>query len=126
MGSLILYDDLINQSGKTLILNLFSTPSQVILKIQEGSDIGWMEDSENSVFFTSFGSIQILIDDKKNQIEINPIEGKTQDGWENLINYIHEEDKNVMRNIIEKLEEFGSVSWREIEDEDEDEDDYED
>ena len=83
-----------------------------------------MEDKENSVFSSSFGSIQIIINDEKNQIEINPIEGKTQDGWENLINYIHEEDKDMMKNIIEKLELFGSVSWREIEDEDED--DYED
>lgn len=124
MGSLILYDDLINQSGKLLILNLFSNPSQIILNIQEGSDIGWMEDKENSVFFTSFGSVQIIINDEKNQIEINPIEGKTQDGWENLINYIHDEDKKVMKNIIEKLELFGSVSWREIEDEEEDEDEY--
>lgn len=106
-----------------MILNLFSNPSQIISKIQEGSDIGWMEDKENSVFSSSFGSIQILINDEKNQIEINPI-SETEDGWENLINYIHDEDKKVMKDIIEKLEEFGSVSWREIENEDED--DYED
>lgn len=118
MGSPIEYISLINQSGKTLILNLFSSPSQIISKIQEGSDIGWMEDKENSVFFTSFGSVQIIINDEKKQIEINPIEGKTQDDWINLINYIHEEDKKLMENIIEKFMEFSSIySIREMEDE---------
>lgn len=100
-----------------MILNLFSIPSQIISKVQEGSDIGWMEDKENSVFFTSFGSVQIIINDEKKQIEINPL-SETEEGWENLINYIHEEDKKLMENIIEKFMEFSSIySIREMEDE---------
>ena len=79
-----------------MILQLFNLPSQIISKVQEGSDIGWMEDSEKSIFFTSFGAVQILIDDENSQIEINPIEGRTQPGWENLINYIHDEDREMM------------------------------
>jgi hypothetical protein len=122
MGSKILYDDLINQSRKTLILNLFSSPSQIISKIQEGSDIGWMEDSENSVFFTPFGPVQIIIREYiKNEIEINPIQGKTQDGWENLINYIHDEDRKMMTEIIERFECYSSTSVRELMEMDEDE-----
>lgn len=116
------YYDLINQSEKTLILQLFNLPSQIISKIQDGSDIGWMEDSENSIFFTPFGNVQIIIREYvKNEIEINPIEGETQPGWENLINYIHDEDRKMMTEIIERLESFGSISAREIMEMDEDE-----
>jgi hypothetical protein len=104
-----------------LILSLFSSPSEIISKIQEGSDIGYLEDQENSIFISSFGSIQIVIDDRKNQIEINPIEGKTESGWENLINYIHDEDRKMMTEIIGRLESFGSISAREIMEMDEDE-----
>ena len=116
------YYDLINQSEKTLILSLFNSPSQIISKIPEGSDIGWVEDSENSVFFTSFGSVQIIVREYvKNEIEINPIPGKTEDGWENLINYIHDEDRKMMEEIISRLESFGSINAREIMEMDEDE-----
>ena len=119
---LISYDDLINQSEKTLILQLFNLPSQIISKIQDGSDIGYLEDSENSIFKTSFGNVQIIIREYvKNEIEINPIEGETQPGWENLINYIHDEDRKMMTEIIERLESFGSISAREIMEMDEDE-----
>ena len=114
------YIDSINKNeNASMILSLFNSPSQIISKIQEGSDIGWVEDSENSIFFTSFGSVQILINDEKKQIEINPISGKTEEGWENLINYIHDEDKKLMENIIEKFMEYSSIySIREMEDED--------
>ena len=119
---LISYNDLINQSEKTLILQLFNLPSQIISKIQDGSDIGYLEDSENSIFKTSFGNVQIIIREYvKNEIEINPIEKETQPGWENLINYIHDEDRKMMTEIIERLESFGSISAREIMEMDEDE-----
>ena len=116
LGPDLLYYDLINQSEKTLILSLFSSPSKIISKIQEGSDIGWMEDKENSVFFTPFGNVQIIVREYvKNEIEINPIEGETQPGWENLINYIHDEDRKMMTSIIEKFEDYSSMNSREME-----------
>lgn len=78
-----------------MIIKTFNLPSQIISQIQEGSDIGWREDEEKSIFISSFGNIQIIFNDDKNEIEINPIE-ETEDGWENLINWIHEEDKMMM------------------------------
>jgi hypothetical protein len=105
-----------------LILQLFNLPSDILSKVQEGSDIGWMEDEENSIFFTPFGNVQIIIREYvKNEIEINPIPGETQPGWENLINYIHDEDRKMMTEIIERLEIFGSINAREIMEMDEDE-----
>ena len=117
------YIDSINKNeNASMILSLFNSPSQIISKIQEGSDIGWVEDSENSIFFTSFGSVQIIVREYvKNEIEINPIPGKTEDGWENLINYIHDEDRKMMEEIISRLESFGSINAREIMEMDEDE-----
>ena len=104
-----------------MILQLFNSPSEIISKIQEGSDIGWMEDEENSIFKTSFGNVQIIIREYvQNEIEINPISGETEDGWENLINYIHDEDRKMMTEIIERLERFGSINAREIMEMDED------
>ncbi|MGA1718094.1 MAG: hypothetical protein ACO38Q_04780, partial [Aquiluna sp.] len=103
------------KSEKTLILQLFNSPSEIISKIQEGSDIGWMEDEENSIFITSFGNVQIIIREcVKNEIEINPISGETEDGWENLINYIHDEDRKMMTSIIEKFEDYSSMTSREL------------
>ena len=105
-----------------MIISLFNSPSEIVSRIQDGSDIGWQEDSENSVFFTPFGSVQIIVREYiKNEIEINPIEGKTQPGWENLINYIHDEDRKMMEEIISRLESFGSINAREIMEMDEDE-----
>ena len=117
------YIDSINKNeNASMILSLFNSPSEIVSRIQEGSDIGWMEDSENSIFFTSFGSVQIIVREYvKNEIEINPIPGKTEDGWENLINYIHDEDRKMMEEIISRLESFGSINAREIMEMDEDE-----
>ena len=101
-----------------MIIKSFNSPSKIISKIQEDSEIGYISDKENSIWVSSFGEIQILIDDEKNQIEINPIE-KTEDGWENLINYIHDEDRKLMENIIGKLMDYSSIySIRELEEED--------
>ena len=105
-----------------MIISLFNSPSEIVSRIQEGSDIGWQEDSENSIFFTPFGSVQIIVREYvKNEIEINHIEGKTQPGWENLINYIHDEDRKMMAEIIERFESYSSTSARELMDMDEDE-----
>jgi hypothetical protein len=105
-----------------LILSLFNSPSEIISKIQEGSDIGWMEDEENSIFKTSFGNVQIIIREYvKNEIEINPIPGESEDGWENLINYIHDEDRKMMTEIIERFEIYSSTNVRELMEMDEDE-----
>jgi hypothetical protein len=119
----ILYDSLMNQNeNASMILSLFNSPSEIVSRIQEGSDIGWMEDEENSVFFTPFGSVQIIIREYvKNEIEINTIPGKTQPGWENLINYIHDEDRKMMTEIIERFESYSSTSTRELMYMDEDE-----
>jgi hypothetical protein len=97
-----------------LILQLFNLPSDVLSKVQEGSDIGWMEDEKNSIFFTPFGNVQIIINETDNQIEINPIPGETQPGWENLINYIHEENKKIMDIIINKYYDMSSCSPSEL------------
>jgi len=96
-----------------LIIKTFNLPSLILSKIQESSDLGWREDEEKSIFISSFGNIQIIIDDKKDQIEINPIE-ETEDGWENLINWIHEEDKKIMEEMIERFEIYSSTSLREL------------
>jgi len=102
-----------------LIIKTFNLPSEILPKIQESSDLGWREDEEKSIFISSFGNIQIIFNDDKNEIEINPIE-ETEDGWENLINWIHEEDKKIMEEIIEKFEIYSSTSLRELMEMDED------
>jgi len=99
-----------------LILKTFNLPSEILPKIQESSDLGWMEDKEKSIFISSFGNIQIIFNDEKNEIEINPIE-ETEDGWENMINWIHEEDKKIMKIMIEKFSDFGSISLRDLKEE---------
>ena len=99
-----------------MIIKSFNSPSLILSKIQESSDLGWREDEEKSIFISSFGNIQIIFRDDKNEIEINPIE-ETEDGWENLINWIHEEDKKIMEIMIEKFSDFGSISLRELKEE---------
>ena len=69
-----------------MIIKTFNLPSEILPKIQESSDLGWREDEEKSIFISSFGNIQIIFNDEKNEIEINPIE-ETEDGWENMINW---------------------------------------
>ena len=110
-------DSSINRRSN-LIIKSFNSPSLILSKIQESSDLGWREDEEKSIFISSFGNIQIIFNDDKNEIEINPIE-ETEDGWENLINWIHEEDKKLMENIINKFMDYSSIySIREMESED--------
>lgn len=99
-----------------MIIKTFNLPSEILPKIQESSDLGWREDEEKSIFISSFGNIQIIFRDDKNEIEINPIE-ETEDGWENMINWIHEEDKKIMEIMIEKFSDFGSISLRELKEE---------
>lgn len=99
-----------------MIIKTFNLPSEILPKIQESSDLGWREDEEKSIFISSFGNIQIIFNDEKNEIEINPIE-ETEDGWENMINWIHEEDKKIMEIMIEKFSDFGSISLRELKEE---------
>ena len=113
-GGWILYD-LGNKSigDPFLIIKTFNLPSEILPKIQESSDLGWREDEEKSIFISSFGNIQIIFRDDKNEIEINPIE-ETEDGWENMINWIHEEDKKIMEEIIEKFEIYSSTNLREL------------
>lgn len=109
-------DSSINRRSN-LIIKSFNSPSILLSKIQESSDLGWREDEEKSIFISSFGNIQIIFNDDKNEIEINPIE-ETEDGWENLINWIHEEDKKLMENIINKFMDYSSIySIREMESE---------
>ena len=109
-------DSSINRRSN-LIIKSFNSPSLILSKIQESSDLGWREDEEKSIFISSFGNIQIIFNDDKNEIEINPIE-ETEDGWENLINWIHEEDKKLMENIINKFMDYSSIySIREMESE---------
>lgn len=119
-GGWILYD-LGNKSigDPFLIIKSFNSPSEILSKIQESSDLGWREDEEKSIFISSFGNIQIIFNDDKNEIEINPIE-ETEDGWENMINWIHEEDKKIMEEIIEKFEIYSSTNLRELMEMDED------
>ena len=111
-------DSSINRRSN-LIIKSFNSPSILLSKIQESSDLGWREDEEKSIFISSFGNIQIIFNDDKNEIEINPIE-ETEDGWENLINWIHEEDKKIMEEIIEKFEIYSSTNLRELMEMDED------
>ena len=109
-------DSSINRRSN-LIIKSFNSPSLILSKIQESSDLGWREDEEKSIFISSFGNIQIIFNDDKNEIEINPIE-ETEDGWENMINWIHEEDKKLMENIINKFMDYSSIySIREMESE---------
>jgi len=108
-------DSSINRRSN-LIIKSFNSPSILLSKIQESSDLGWREDEEKSIFISSFGNIQIIFNDEKNEIEINPIE-ETEDGWENMINWIHEEDKKIMEIMIEKFSDFGSISLRELKEE---------
>lgn len=111
-------DSSINRRSN-LIIKSFNSPSILLSKIQESSDLGWKEDEEKSIFISSFGNIQIIFNDDKNEIEINPIE-ETEDGWENMINWIHEEDKKIMEEIIEKFEIYSSTNLRELMEMDED------
>ena len=102
-----------------MIIKSFNSPSEIISNLQKDSEIGYISDNEKSIWVSSFGEIQISINDDKNEIEINPIE-KTEDGWENLIDYINQEDKKMMMNIIEKFEIYSSTSLRELMEMDED------
>lgn len=102
-----------------MIIKSFNSPSEIISNLQKDSEIGYISDQEKSIWVSSFGEIQISINDDKNEIEINPIE-KTEDGWENLIDYINQEDKKMMMNIIEKFEIYSSTSLRELMEMDED------
>jgi len=102
-----------------LIIKSFNSPSEIISNLQEDSEIGYISDHEKSIWISSFGEIQISINDDKKEIEINPIE-ETQNGWENLINWIHEEDKKIMEEIIEKFEIYSSTNLRELMEMDED------
>lgn len=101
-----------------MIIKSFNSPSKIISNLQEDSEIGYTLDLENSIWISSFGEIQISINDDKKEIEINPIE-KTEKGWENLIDYINQEDKKMMENIINKFMDYSSIySIREMESED--------
>ena len=101
-----------------MIIKSFNSPSEIISNLQKDSEIGYISDHEKSIWISSFGEIQISINDDKKEIEINPIE-ETQNGWENLIDYINQEDKKMMKNIIEKFMDYSSIySIREMEEED--------
>lgn len=102
-----------------MIIKSFNSPSEIISNLQKDSEIGYISDHEKSIWISSFGEIQISINDDKNEIEINPIE-ETQNGWESLIDYINQEDKKMMMNIIEKFEIYSSTSLRELMEMDED------
>jgi len=108
-------DSSINRRSN-LIIKSFNSPSEIISNLQKDSEIGYISDHEKSIWVSSFGEIQISINDDKNEIEINPIE-ETQNGWENLINYINQEDKRIMEIMIEKFSDFGSISLRELKEE---------
>ena len=98
-----------------MIIKSFNSPSEIISNLQRDSEIGYISDQENSIWISSFGEIQISINDDKKEIEINPIE-KTENGWENLIDYINQEDKKMMENIINKFMDYSSIgSIREME-----------
>ena len=101
-----------------MIIKSFNSPSKIISNLQEDSEIGYTLDLENSIWISSFGEIQISINDDKNEIEINPNKN-TEKGWESLIDYINQEDKKMMKNIIEKFMDYSSIySIREMEEED--------
>ena len=102
-----------------MIIKSFNSPSEIISNLQKDSEIGYISDQEKSIWVSSFGEIQISINDDKKEIEINPIE-ETQNGWENLIDYINQEDKKMMKNIIEKFEIYSSTNLRELMEMDED------
>ena len=102
-----------------MIIKSFNSPSEIISNLQKDSEIGYISDQEKSIWVSSFGEIQISINDDKNEIEINPIE-ETENGWENLIDYINQEDKKMMMNIIEKFEIYSSTNLRELMEMDED------
>ena len=110
-------DSSINRRSN-LIIKSFNSPSEIISNLQEDSEIGYISDQEKSIWISSFGEIQISINDDKKEIEINPIE-KTENGWESLIDYINQEDKKMMENIINKFMDYSSIySIREMESED--------
>ena len=102
-----------------MIIKSFNSPSEIISNLQEDSEIGYISNHEKSIWISSFGEIQISINDDKKEIEINPIE-ETEDGWESLIDYINQEDKKMMKNIIEKFEIYSSTNLRELMEMDED------
>lgn len=102
-----------------MIIKSFNSPSKIISNLQEDSEIGYISNHEKSIWISSFGEIQISINDDKNEIEINPIE-ETENGWESLIDYINQEDKKMMKNIIEKFEIYSSTNLRELMEMDED------
>ena len=111
-------DSSINRRSN-LIIKSFNSPSKIISNLQEDSEIGYISNHEKSIWISSFGEIQISINDDKNEIEINPIE-ETENGWESLIDYINQEDKKMMKNIIEKFEIYSSTNLRELMEMDED------
>ena len=101
-----------------MIIKSFNSPSEIISNLQEDSEIGYTLDLENSIWISSFGEIQISINDDKKEIEINPTKN-SEKGWENLIDYINQEDKKMMKNIINKFMDYSSIySIREMESED--------
>ena len=108
------------KSEKTLILSLFSSPSEIFSKIQNQftlEEIQYImnEDDSRMTWETKYGPIQIVITEyTKNQIGINPIPGKTTKGWENLIPLIYNEDRKMMTSIIEKFEDYSSMTSREL------------
>ena len=102
-----------------MIIKSFNSPSEIISNLPKDSEIGYISNHEKSIWVSSFGEIQISINDEKNEIEINPIE-KTENGWESLIDYINQEDKKMMMNIIEKFEIYSSTNLRELMEMDED------
>ena len=75
-----------------IILNVCNPPSAIINEIWEGGDIGWPE--RENVFITSFGLLGIEWNDEEKTIGIQYLPGETEDGWENMINYIKDEDAN--------------------------------
>lgn len=108
------------KSEKTLILSLFSSPSEIFSKIQNQftfEEIQYIMDENDSrmTWETKYGPIQIVITEStKNQIGINPIPGKTMKGWENLIPLIYNEDRKMMASIIGKFEDYSSMTSREL------------
>ena len=108
------------KSEKTLILSLFSSPSEIFSKIQNQftlEEIQYIMDQDDSrmTWETKYGPIQIVITEyTQNQIGMNPIPGKTTKGWENLIPLIYNEDRKMMTSIIEKFEDYSSMTSREL------------
>ena len=102
-----------------MIIKSFNSPSEIISNLQKDSEIGYISDHERSIWVSSFGEIQISINDDKKEIEINPI-NETENGWESLIDYINQEDKKIMKEIIEKFEIYSSTNLRELMEMDED------